>query len=80
MAWIDCMRLRRVATTVRAVGWTVSGLMFGFAATTTFMLESGDHHGLAVFAVLTITSIAILGVAYAIAWAVDRRGDRLVTR
>lgn len=74
------MRLRRVATTIRAIGWTVSGLMFGFAAVTTFMLESGDHRGLAVFAVLTAASVVVLAVAHAIAWAVDRRGDRLVTR
>ena len=78
MAWVDCMRLRRVATTVRAIGWTIAGLIFGFAAVTTFMLE-GDH-GLVMFGVLTVASVIVLAIAYAIAWIVDRRGDRLVTR
>ena len=78
MAWVDCMRLRRIATIVRGVGWTISGLMFGFATITTFLLE-GDH-GLTLFALLTVASVLVLAVTYAVAWLVDRRGDRLVTR
>jgi hypothetical protein len=78
MAWIDCMRLRRVATIIRAVGWGVSGVMFAVAATAAFMVES--DHAMAIFAVLGVASIILLAITYALAWVVDRRGDRLVTR
>ena len=78
MAWVDCMRLRRVASVVRGVGWSVSALIFVFAAGAAFLVE-GDH-GLVPFAVIAAASAAILAVTYAIAWALDRRGERLVTR
>ena len=78
MAWVDCMRLRRVATIIRATGWSVSGVLFAFAAVATFMSE-GDH-ALAFFGVLGAASGIVLAITYALAWIVDRRGDRLVTR
>ena len=78
MAWIDCMRLRRVATIIRAAGWTVSGIMFVVAAIAGFMVES--DHAMAMFAILGAASIIVLAITYALAWLVDRRGDRLVTR
>jgi len=78
MAWVDCMRLRRVATIIRAIGWTVAGLMFGFATVATFMSEG--EHVLAMFGVLTAASVSVLAICDALAWVVDRRGDRLVAR
>jgi hypothetical protein len=78
MAWVDCMRLRRVATIIRAIGWTASGVMFTVAAAGAFLSESDQ--ALTLFAVLTAASIIVLAITYALAWRVDRRGDRLVTR
>ena len=78
MAWIDCMRLRRVATIIRATGWTISGILFVVAAVTAFVSE-GDH-ALGIFGVLGAASAIVLAITYALAWLVDRRGDRLVTR
>ena len=78
MAWVDCMRLRRVATIIRAVGWTVAGILFGGASITAFIIESDQT--LTIFGVLSAASIVLLAITYALAWAVDRRGDRLVTR
>lgn len=78
MAWIDCMRWRRFASIIRGIGWTFSGLTFCSAAVATFGSESGE--GLATFAVLTGIAVLVLGIAYAIAWLADRRGDRMVTR
>jgi len=78
MAWVDCMRLRRVATIIRGIGWTVAGLMFGGAALTAFLVESDQ--ALAIFGVLSAASVVLLAITYALAWVVDRRGDRLVTR
>ena len=78
MAWVDCMRLRRVATIIRATGWTIAGVMFLYAAVATFMSES--ENALAVFGVLGAASVIVLAICYALAWIVDRRGDRLVTR
>ena len=78
MAWVDCMRLRRVATIIRAAGWTISGIIFAVAAVAGFMVES--DHSMAIFAVLGAASVVVLGITYALAWLVDRRGDRLVTR
>jgi uncharacterized membrane protein YphA (DoxX/SURF4 family) len=78
MAWIDCMRLRRVATIIRAAGWTVSGVMFAVAAAAAFIVES--DHAMAMFAILGVAAIIVLAITYALAWLVDRRGDRLVTR
>jgi hypothetical protein len=78
MAWVDCMRLRRVATIIRTIGWTVAGLMFAFAAVMTFLSES--EHALTMFGALSAASVIVLAICYALAWIVDRRGDRLVTR
>ena len=78
MAWIDCMRLRRVATIIRAAGWTVSGIMFAVAAVAGFVVESA--HAMVMFGVLGAAAIIVLAITYALAWLVDRRGDRLVTR
>ena len=78
MAWVDCMRLRRVATIIRTIGWTVAGLIFAFAAVATFMSEA--EHALAMLGVLSAASVIVLAICYALAWVVDRRGDRLVTR
>ena len=78
MAWVDCMRLRRVATIIRAVGWTVSGCMLAFVAVAAFLIE-GDH-ALVIFGVLGAAAMIALAICYALAWIVDRRGDRLVTR
>lgn len=78
MAWVDCMRLRRVATIIRSIGWTVASLMFAFAAIVTFMSEA--ENALAMFGVLGAASVIVLAICYALAWIVDRRGDRLVTR
>jgi hypothetical protein len=78
MAWIDCMRLRRVATIIRGVGWTMSGLMFVVAAGTA--LTSDNEHALALFGVLSAASLIVLGITHALAWVIDKRGDRVVTR
>ncbi|HEX2828773.1 MAG TPA: hypothetical protein VHP37_20650 [Burkholderiales bacterium] len=78
MAWVDCMRLRRVATIIRSIGWTVAGLIFTYAAVATFLSEA--ENALAVFGVLGAASVIVLAITYALAWIVDRRGDRLVTR
>ena len=79
MAWVDCMRLRRVATIIRAVGWTVAGFMFSVAVIGAFTVD-GDQT-IAMFAVVgAAASIMVLAITYALAWVVDRRGDRLVTR
>lgn len=78
MAWVDCMRLRRVATVVRGVGWTVSALIFSFAAVLTFVTD--NEHGLSVFAALAAVAMVVLAVTHGIAWAFDRRGERIVTR
>ena len=78
MAWVDCMRLRRVATIIRAIGWTVSGLMLVFVAVAAFLIE-GDHV-LPMFGVLGAAAVIVLAICSALAWIVDRRGDRLVTR
>ena len=78
MAWVDCMRWRRMASVVRGIGWAVSGLLFLAGVVITFGEEGGD--GLATFALFTILSVIVLGVAHGAAWAIDKRGDRLVTR
>ena len=78
MAWVDCMRLRRVAMIIRASGWAVAGLIFATAALTGFTSE-GDV-ALGIFGVLGAASGIVLAITYALAWLVDRRGDRLVTR
>lgn len=78
MAWVDCMRWRRIASIIRGIGWTFFGVTLCSAAVATFGSESGD--GLGTFALLTALSMLVLAIAYAIAWFVDRRGDRLVTR
>ena len=78
MAWIDCMRLRRVATVIRAAGWTVAGVMFAVAATAAFVVDT--EHAMGIFAVLGAAALIVLAITYAFAWLVDRRGDRLVTR
>jgi hypothetical protein len=78
MAWVDCMRLRRVATIVRGVGWTVSTVIFCCAAVLTFVTD--NEHGLMIFAALSAVATVVLGLTYGIAWAFDRRGDRIVTR
>ena len=78
MAWVDCMRLRRVATIIRTAGWTVSGLLFVIGVANSFTVESDQ--ALATFGVLTAASLIVLAITYALAWIVDRRGDRLVAR
>ena len=78
MAWTDCMRWRRAASVVRGIGWGVAGLIFCTAATAMFTIDSAD--GLMTFALSGALSMLVLGIAHGIAWAVDRRGDRLVTR
>jgi peptidoglycan/LPS O-acetylase OafA/YrhL len=78
MAWVDCMRLRRVATVVRGVGWTVSAVIFSCAAVLTFVTE--NEHGLTIFVALAAVAIVVLAVSHGIAWAFDRRGERIVTR
>jgi hypothetical protein len=78
MAWVDCMRLRRVATIVRGIGWTVSVVIFGCAAVLTFVAD--NEHGLTIFAALGVVAMVVLGLTHGIAWAFDRRGDRIVTR
>ena len=78
MAWVDCMRLRRVATIIRAVGWSTSGVMLAVAAVAAFIVDT--DHVMAIFGVLGTASLIVLAITYALAWVVDRRGDRLVTR
>jgi hypothetical protein len=78
MAWVDCMRLRRVATIIRAVGWSASGLMFTVAAGAAFVVESDQ--ALPIFGVFATASLILLAITYALAWLVERRGERLVTR
>lgn len=77
MAWIDCMRWRRMASIIRGIGWTFSGITFCSAAVATF---GSDGDGLHTFAVFAGGSVLVLGIAQGIAWFVDRQGDRLVTR
>jgi hypothetical protein len=56
----------------------MAGLIFCSAATAMFTIETPD--GLTTFALSGVLSMMVLGVAHGIAWAVDRRGDRIVTR
>jgi hypothetical protein len=77
MAWVDCMRWRRVASVIRAFGWVASGLIISGGAAATFVLDSG---GLSVFALSVASCLIVLGIAHAIGWVADRRGDRLVKR
>jgi hypothetical protein len=78
MAWVDCMRLRRVATIIRAAGWTASGLMFAAGASAAFVFESDP--AAAILGMAGGASVIVLAVAYGLAWVVDKRGDSLVTR
>jgi hypothetical protein len=78
MAWIDCMRLRRVAAIVRTVGWIVATIGLCIALLASFATESSES--LWAFGVFLGIAVAVLGAAHLIAWAIDRRGERLVTR
>ena len=78
MAWVDCMRLRRVATIIRTTGWTVTGLLIMAGALATFTIE-GDSAA-AILIVLGGASIVVVAVTQALGWMCDKRGDRIVTR
>ena len=73
MAWVDSMRLRRRADKVRAVGWV--NLFFA-------VIWSAIHgsDGIAVLALAGVWAAAILALTYGIAWIIDKRADRVVTR
>ena len=78
MAWVDCMRLRRVAGIVRTIGWILASITFVMALIASFQTESSES--VVAFGVFLAIALAVLGAAHLIAWAIDRRGDRLVTR
>lgn len=78
MAWVDCMRLRRVAGIVRTVGWILAAIGLCMAVIASFEAESSQS--VWAFGVFLGVALLILGAAHLIAWAIDRRGDRLVTR
>lgn len=78
MAWVDRMRMRRLATLIRAAGWTAAGLMFGMA--TLAALSGEGEHVLPEWGALAAGAAVVLGIAHALAWLVDRRGERLISR
>ena len=73
MSWVDSMRLRSRADKVRAVGWV--NLLF---AVIWSMFDSSD--GIAILALAGIWSAAVMALTYGIAWVIDKRADRVVTR
>ncbi len=77
MAWIDCMRWRRNARILRAIGWTGAGLIGSGSAAATFAF---DTVGLAEFALSVGVSLLLLALTHTIGWLADRHGDRLVKR
>ena len=78
MAWVDCMRLRRVATIVRIVGWVMAAVSFCIAVVETFANEATES--VLLFVIFAGIALGVLGVAHLVAWVIDKRGDRLVTR
>ena len=77
MAWVDCMRFRRVAAGVRIFGWIVSALCLCMALAGTFVGESGEGFS---FSILLGIAAVTLGITHLVAWLIDRHGDSLVTR
>lgn len=73
MSWIDCMRLRRMADGVRALGWINLGFTVVFA-----VIHASD--GFATLAVAALWALVGFASTYGIAWLVDRRADRVVGR
>lgn len=73
MAWVDSMRLRRKADIVRALGWVNL-----FASLLWSLVHVSE--GLAVLGVLGAWAVAVMALTHGIAWIIDRRADRVVTR
>jgi hypothetical protein len=71
MAWVDCMRLRRRADKVRGLGWL--NLLVSVIGSIT-ALDS------AVLAIAALWAASVMAITYAIAWMIDKRADRVVTR
>ncbi len=73
MSWTDCMKLRRIADTVRIVGW-VNLTFTGIVA----LIHASDGWSILVPAITW--SALVMAMTHAWAWALDRRAHRVAGR
>jgi disulfide bond formation protein DsbB len=73
MSWVDCMRLRRFAASVRAVGWI--NCLISIVLSLVHATEHWD-----VLIVGTLWATTGFGLAYGTAWLIDRHAEKIVGR
>jgi hypothetical protein len=78
MSWRDSQRLTGLAHTVRRAGWLLFALLV--LAVTADAAASDGGGSLLLIGVAAVAGAAVLGVTHAIAWLMDRRAERVVTR
>ncbi|HEV7803879.1 MAG TPA: hypothetical protein VGP15_22590 [Burkholderiales bacterium] len=73
MSWAACMKLRRIANLVRMAAWV----------NLTITAVLGAFHAFDVVALLLPAGLwvaCIMVIAYAAAWRIDRRAERIIGR
>lgn len=75
MFWNDRQQLDRIAQAIRAIGWILAALILVVGSVTA---ASGDGH----FALLlrVLFAAAVLALASAVGWLIDRYAQRAATR
>lgn len=78
MSWRDSQRFLRIASAVRGLGWTLSGLALAIGGFAVFDSEGED--ALVVVKLLAAWFTVVICGTHGIAWMIEKHAARVVVR